>query len=196
MNVGPVYTRRSTFILIIFVSILEACSFHKGGSSVFGGGVDTSGIMDFHGFLNGELKLLDAGKSMVMYAVDNGKRDTTQVHAATVREMAAPFVQAVFGTQYAARYTRSSFEDSSHQQLILSYEATGDSTALNRVDLFLDSATGQIRQVYLQYNLTAADSSIRRQLIWKAGRNVTLITSIDRHQYTSELRKQQVELDH
>jgi hypothetical protein len=133
-----------------------------------------------------------SGQSLTYVDIHHGKQDSSMAKASTVRDLLVSFLQPSGATQDWApeKYRKAQFMDSVHHLKIMSYEAINDTTKLNRVDVSLDSATGAIRQLYIQQVVTTQDSTIREQLIWKADQFFSLITMVDKHEYTSDIRKQ------
>lgn len=171
---------------------LSAC--HHPGSSAAATATDTVSFPNVQLFLEDQFKKMDAQASaLTLYETHNGKFDSSLIGVRDARQIVSPFLSADAGDNAGSgQYTRSVFPDSVHHRTIISFEAEGDSTALNRVDVFLDSGTNDIRQLYLQYTQHFPDSSIRQQLIWKTDQEFSLIITVDKSQYTADFRKQKV----
>ncbi|TDX00098.1 hypothetical protein [Dinghuibacter silviterrae] len=169
-------------VLIVVCVLLGACQ-NRTGSAV-PTGTDTVSFPNVQLFLENQFKEIDSlGVTLMAYKL----HDTTPIGVAEARQMIAVFLN----TQDASgQYTRAVFPDSVHHRTIISFEA--DSVPLNRVDVFLDSGTNIIRQLYLQHTRQSGDSSIRQQLIWKTGQEFTLITTVDKDQNTADFHKQRV----
>jgi len=178
---------------ITFMWSCHANSRHVGNVGA-GDSIANPTFLPVTAFLQEQVKKLEVlPVDPALFNTHNGKRDSGSIKTASIREMTAPFLAAGFGDPASQPlYKESTFTDSSHHRLVYSYEALGDSTALNKVDVYVDPGTNDIRQVYMQYITYTPDSSIRKQLIWETDRNFTLITSVDRHEYTADMRKQKV----
>jgi hypothetical protein len=183
---------RPFFLWALGIVLLGSC--HSGAPSVPSAEEerDTASFQAVGVFLEGQLKKMELpGTALTTYRSHNGKSDSAHLATTEPRHIISPFLR--LGNQVDhSRYTRSVFQDSTHHETIVSYEAVSDSDAFNRVDVFTDAATGVIRQLYLQYIDRVPDSTIRLQLIWKTDQDFTLITTIDRNQFTADLRKQKV----
>lgn len=177
-----------SFALIL---VLAAACRNGGSSSPAEAETDTVSFPNVRFYLDGQFRKMDSLKtSLTLYDLHHGAFDSTRIGVAEARKMAAPFLSADPGA--LAQYTRSVFPDSIHHGRIVSYEARVDSEGLHRVDVFLDSATGRPSQLYLQYASGAPDSLTRLQLIWRMDQDFTLITTLDRNEYTADIRKQKV----
>jgi hypothetical protein len=155
-------------------------------------------------FLHGQISRLDAGTaSLTLYNTHNGKEDSSHIRTSDVQSMTAPFLVALSslstgqGTAsgWASLYKESSFPDSSNYRTVISFQALSDSTPLNMVDVYINPDTKSIRKMYLQYSLHRADSSVSKQLIWETDKSFTLITTIDKNEYTADLLQQKVVWD-
>jgi hypothetical protein len=176
------------FVLLV----LSAC--HHPGSATAATATDTVSFPNIQLFLDDQFKKIDAqGTSLSLYETHNGAYDSSLIGVRDARQMVSPFIASSAEDNPAnGQYTRSVFPDSVHHRTIISFEAEGDSAALNRVDVFLDSGTNDIRQLYLQCTQHFPDSSIRQQLIWKTDQEFSLIVTVDKSQYTADFRKQKV----
>jgi hypothetical protein len=144
-------------------------------------------------FLSHQINALDSsGQSLTYLDSRHGSLDSSIIKAATLRALLASFLRpSTTGQDWDPEtYRKAQYIDSVHHLKIMSYEAINDSTRLNRVDVSMDSATGSIRQVYIQQVFSTQDSTIRDQLIWKADQYISLVTMIDKHEYTADIRKQ------
>lgn len=176
--------------LFVPVALLALGACRNQGSPVTTA-TDTVSFPNVQIFLDGQLKKMDSLQaSLMLYDTRNKSADSSLIGVPEARQLLAPFLSNDPAT--TGQYTRSVFPDSAHHRTIVSFEAEGDSTPLSRVDVFLDSGSDDIRQLYLQYVVQAPDSSVRRQLIWKTDQDFTLITTVDKSQYTADFRKQKV----
>ncbi len=184
------FTQLALGLLCMVMAI--ACSQHSGKSGF--AGKDAFSYPFIQQFLSHQIDSLDAsGQSLTYVDTHHGKQDSSMAKASTVRNLLGSFLQASEATQDWApeAYRKAQFTDSVHHLKIISYEAIHDSAKLNRVDVSLDSSTGGIKQIYIQQIVSIQDSTIREQLIWKADQSISLITMVDKREYTSDIRKQQ-----
>jgi hypothetical protein len=144
-------------------------------------------------FLQDQMGQLNAAASLTLYKTHNGKRDSGSISSSDVKTMTAPFLSSGLGKPgWTAAYRESTFPDSSNHRTVISYQALSDSTPLNMVDIYIDPDTKSVRKMYLQYVVQGTDSSIRKQLIWETDKSFTLITTVDKNEYTSDLLQQKV----
>jgi hypothetical protein len=177
-------------VLIVLCVLSSACHNPQGGASV--PVTDTVSFPNIQSYLDNQFKKIDSlGGTLSEYKL----HDTVAIGIPEARQMIAVFLTNG-EEQSSGQYTRSVFPDSVHHRTIISFEAEGDSVPLNRVDVFLDSGTNVIRQLYLQHTQQSGDSSIRQQLIWKTDQEFTLITTVDKSQYTADFHKQRVVWKH
>lgn len=144
-------------------------------------------------FLRDQVGRLDTG-NLTLYSTHNGKEDSVHIRASDVKSMTAPFLSAL-STLATGRYKEATIPDSANHRLVVSYQALSDSTPLNMIDLYIDPDTKSIRKMYLQYVDRQEDSSVGKQLIWETDKSFTLITTIDKNEYTSDLLQQKVVWD-
>lgn len=148
---------------------------------------DTVSFPNIQLFLEGQFKKMDSLHATLTLYDD---KDTSTIGLNDARQLLTPFMD-MDASESNGQYTRTVIPDSSHHRTIISFEA--DSVPLNRVDVFLDSGSHAIGQLYIQYIQAAPDSSIRHQLIWKTDSTFTLITNVDHeNQYPSGMHKQKV----
>lgn len=160
--------------------------------STGGSSTDTVSFPNISQFLSGQFRKMDSlGSGLTLWDTHKGISDSSRIRVEEARNLVAPFM-GEDGTGGADRYSRRVLPDSSHHRTIVSYEAEGDSMPLGRIDVYLDSGSSDIRQLYLQYMSRVADSTIRLQLIWKTDREFTLIRTVEKNQYTADMRKQKV----
>lgn len=145
-------------------------------------------------FLQNQIGRLDSG-SLTLYTTHNGKEDSAHIPPSDVKSMTAPFLSALSNLSGDSLYKKATIPDSANHRLVVSYQALSDSTPLNMVDLYIDPDTKSIRKMYLQYVDRQADSSVSKQLIWETDKSFTLITTIDKNEYTSDLLQQKVVWD-
>jgi len=181
---------------IFTLSVVSLCAFMllaAGACHPKGGHGQVSGVGDSATiFLKGQVDQLAAATGpLTLYSTHNGKEDSTRVQVGDIRTMTAPFLTALSALSVSS-YKESTFPDSSNHRTVISYQALGDSTPLDMVDVYIDPDTKAIRKMYLQYIVYQADSGIRRQLIWEADKRFTLITTVDKNEYTADLLQQKV----
>ncbi|HTJ14200.1 MAG TPA: hypothetical protein VL547_19310 [Dinghuibacter sp.] len=174
--------------------ILGVCLLVSVSSCHFGGKgtastTDTVSFPNIQIYLEGQFKKMDSlHASLMLY----GDRDSSAIGIDDARQLITPFMNTDENTSNG-QYTRTVIQDSSHHRTIISFEAAGDSIPLNRVDVFLNSGSSVIGQLYIQYVQAGPDSSIRHQLIWKTDSSFTVITNVDHeNQYPSGMRRQKV----
>jgi hypothetical protein len=188
IRVSPFY--QMPFVLAGFV-MLAACNGHS--PKVATDGKDTFSYPFIQQVISSQINQLDSGGQALTYVdTHRGKPDTSQVKASVLKELVTPFflTSAPSPDWSDGSYRKAQFSDSVHHLRIVSYEAISDTVKLNRVDVSLDSSTGAIRQVYIQQVFINPDSTIRKQLIWKADHFISLITMVDKQTYTADIRKQ------
>ena len=142
-------------------------------------------------FLHQQVDKLSA-TPLTLYTTHNGRTDSTNITGDSVKAMTAAFRSDLSNLSDASLYKESSFPDSSNHRTVISYQALSDSAALNMADIYIDPDTRVIRKAYLQYVVSGGDSSIRRQLIWEADKKFTLITTVDKNEYTADMLQQKV----
>jgi hypothetical protein len=196
MKVRSVPFYRSAFLLLILAagSTFCGCKHRLDGNSSSSGKEYSVFMPSVRHFLEGQVERLKAVTVPLSVSnMHNGKEDVVPFQTDSLTSMLAPFVlPGADDASTSDLYTRSTFPDSSHHRMVVSYQAQNDSTSLNRVDIYLDPDSKDIRQLYLQCSRTEGDSLVRQQLIWKADRSFTLIRTIEKHDFTSDIRQQKV----
>jgi hypothetical protein len=187
---------RSICPVLLLVVLGAACHRDQGGDGAPGAGKDTTSYETVHDFLAAQLKGLDSTRpSLTLYDTHNGKADSSLISPAALRALTLPFLNVQAGPWSSTLYNRSTFEDSVHHLRIISYEAAADTLPLNRMDVSVDPDTREIRRLYIQVVEGGPDSTVRNQLIWKAGQSCTLITTVDKNGYTQGIHTQRVVWD-
>jgi hypothetical protein len=196
MNSSLFPTFRSTApALAAFLLCYSIQSCHNtGGPATEERTSDSLSVPNTSRFMERQFRQMDSlNTSLMMYKTENGKADSGMISLSDAKKLLTPFLGLDTASGLSTtQYSRNVFADSSQHRTVTSYEATSDSAALTRVDIYTDSGSGDIRQLYLQYQTQAPDSSIRLQLIWKTDQDFTLIRTVDKHQYTVAIRKQKV----
>lgn len=181
--------------LILFLAMTFFSCHNAGGTGATGQPVDTISFPNIGQFLAGQFKKIDSlGSNLTIWDTHKGKTDSALIGTTDARNLVSVFMgnDESAAQSPVGQYTRNVLPDSSHHSTIISYEAEGDSVPLSRVDVFVDSGSSNIRELYLQYMDRRADSTIRLQLIWKTDKEFTLIRTVDKNQYTADMRKQKV----
>jgi hypothetical protein len=74
-------------------------------------------------------------------------------------------------------FTETSFADAGLQTVTITYSNINDKNPVQRADIYINPATGEITQLYLVKNVVTTDSSFTQQLVWKHKQYLLLITS-------------------
>lgn len=131
--------------------------------------------------------------ALIMVSTHNGMLDSGYIQAADVRSMVKSFFKPDFRSPASTGvYSEKSFEDKSTQSVIITYEAITDTATLSRADVYIDPDKNAIKRLYLVRTINSSDSTIQQQLLWQTDQNFTLITTINKDGYATDMHQQKV----
>jgi hypothetical protein len=142
---------------------------------------EKANFIDVASYLKGQLAYLDT----VPFAIlKTSLKDTVYTDSVFItKEQLRSVVDAYLLPQLEKEAFENSFEESSFMDagintITLTYNALDKSLPLQRVDVYVNPETQQIKRLYLVRQQQIKDTSVSQQLLWNHNSSCTVITTL------------------
>jgi hypothetical protein len=155
-------------LLLLFFSCKEAKKEHEKHINVFG-------------YIKGQLAHIDT----VPYGIvslklrDTVAIDSTYIDAKQLRAIVKPFMDEELEEDYFnENFTQSVFGDATIGTITISYLSKREKEPIERMDVYANPQTGDIRQVYILKRANEKEKSGKKQLLWVHNQGFTIYESV------------------
>ncbi|HEX4956724.1 MAG TPA: hypothetical protein VFV46_00995 [Lacibacter sp.] len=141
---------------------------------------EKAGFMDVAGYLKGQLAYLDTVPLALLKTTlqDTVYTDSVFIQKAQLRTAITPYLQSQLDKeQFESSFEETSFLDASINTVTLTYNAINNNLPIQRIDVYVDPETEQIKRVYLVRQELKKDTSVSQQLLWRHNSGCTFITT-------------------
>ncbi|HMG83490.1 MAG TPA: hypothetical protein VK559_10690 [Ferruginibacter sp.] len=147
-------------------------------------------------FLKGQLIALDSIPfTPLLYTTIDNKTDSVWLKKDQLATFLAPFFSVNIDTTNLIPYFKETkFNDQTVNAITLTYEPLGvlpDSIQLRGWNVYIDSASGNVRSVYLLKQYKEQGQSYIQQLIWTTDKSAKITTILDQPNGDTKLLKEQ-----
>ncbi len=164
-------TRRVTYRLctvIVFFSI--SCSNnteHRSGE--IKNSTDTTVFYPLNDYLIQQIKSVDSSADFIYkITIQDGHKDSTRITENEFNEWAKKFVEFNIADPSIKKfYTQDIFLDQATNSYTFSYKCTRNDLPLQSADILLDTATQQVKRIFMSRNGVTPDSSVTEKMGWK-----------------------------
>jgi len=158
------------FILLLFgiISLQNCKSKNKSSKTI----TETSDSLTFYPVnlsIQSQLRRVDSfATSIYKITINGSNRDSATITRQELRQLAQPFLEYdISGRQLHKFYKENVFADETTQSLTLNYTAMVDTLPLRSIDVLLDKAGQQMKNIFISKERSAGDSTVIEKDGWK-----------------------------
>ncbi len=169
---------RRVFILLL-VPILYCWSCGQGDNTTKTSG-EQKEFYPVKSFIREELALLDSlPVAISLYRDIAGKADTNIMDMAAFRRIAEAVGEPDISQDPLRKgYRETVYMDATLNLVTMSYRPADASATVQKTDVYIDPATEKVKSIYIEKQLSEANSSIVQKIVWSAGRQLQVTTLV------------------
>lgn len=137
-------------------------------------------FMDVAGYLKGQLGYLDTVPLALLKTTlkDTIYTDSVFIKKEQLRTLVEPYFQSQLEKEnFENSFEETSFADATINTITLTYNAIDKNAPIQRIDVYVNPETEQIKKVYLIRQEIKNDTSVSQQLLWRHNTGCTFITT-------------------
>jgi hypothetical protein len=141
---------------------------------------EKANFMDVAAYLKGQLAYLDTVPLALLKTTlkDTVYSDSVFIKKEELRSLVdAYLVSQLEKEAFENSFEETSFMDATINTITLTYQAIDKELPLQRIDVYVDPETQEIKRMYLVRQEQKKDTSLSQQLLWKHNSSCTIITS-------------------
>jgi hypothetical protein len=105
----------------------------------------------------------------------DNKKDSSIIDSIKFRELAKPFIEDdINDTAIKKYYNESVFHDATTSSNTFTYTSINSTLPLQTLDILLDTATDNVKRVFITKNFSQGDSLITEKMSWKTGQSFSI----------------------
>lgn len=141
---------------------------------------EKANFMDVAGYLKGQLAYLD---TVPLALLKTTLRDTIYTDSVFIQKnqllsLVTPYLSSQLEKgSFENSFEETSFADATINTITLTYNALDKNLPIQRIDVYVNPETEQIKRIYLVRQEQKKDTSVSQQLIWRHNAGCTLITT-------------------
>lgn len=162
------------FSAIILLSVIAVSSCKNNPAK------EKANFMDVAGYLKGQLAYLDTVPLALLKTTlkDTVYTDSVFIQKEQLRSSVASYFQPQLEKEnFENSFDETSFLDASINTITLTYQAIDKNLPIQRIDVYVNPETEQIKRIYLVRQEQKKDTSVSQQLLWRHNTGCTFITT-------------------
>lgn len=109
------------------------------------------------------------------YTDSDNKKDSAIIDSIKFRELAKPFIEDdINDTAIKKYYNESLFHDATTASNTFTYTSANSALPLQTLDILLDTATNNVKRVFITKRFSKGDSLITEKMSWKTGQSFSI----------------------
>lgn len=178
--------------LFISTFFIFSCGNKSNDSEVADNTADTAVFFPVHDYFISQLKHADSAASLFILERNmNGIKDSASISADSVKKLAAIFLETDLDKKDTKKfYKETIFEDLTTASYTFSYKTNNEKLIVKNMDVLLDTATQQVKWIFITRYRENADSAITEKLNWHGNKSFSInriITLTDKPEYTEQV---------
>lgn len=131
-------------------------------------------------FIRSQLLYIDSMPlAIIKYTTLDHTTDTSIMNKDDFKGVAGSFMDPdISSPELSTQYNETSFIDASLGTITLTYLANNKNAKITKADVLLNAENTQVKTIYIEKNIPAADSLVIRKMLWTANRNCQVTTII------------------
>jgi hypothetical protein len=174
--------KKQFVVAFLFSIVLSACNNHPKNNNEEEKITVKKNFFRVNDFIKSEIGYVDSlPLAIIKYNIDNNKTDSVFIKPPAFNIIAQAFISdALISPSFEENFTENSFMDEATQSVTFTYSAKKNIGELRHVDVLVKPTPGlnKVKSIYMEKIINKNDTLIIKKMIWKARRNLTIITSI------------------
>jgi hypothetical protein len=159
----------SSLFAIPAILILQGCT-QKATDTQQLPSTDSTAFFPIHEFFTAQIEEVDSLKPEIHLFTRTGERtDSTIISIQQFNQAARPFLQNNIAEKSVKKFYRQSvFQDLSTGSITFNYTTVNTDLPVQNLDVLIDTATQQVKRVFISRIQSGRDSTVIEKLNWKA----------------------------
>jgi hypothetical protein len=147
------------------------------------------------GSILAELKEIDSLPVAIIKYTSNGIQSDTVIFSKekmryVADELLTPDISL---PEYKKFYTETVFLDNTINTITMSYTTISDQPVIRKIEVMINPENEKVKSIYVEKLQNSPDSNVLRKMIWTTGKNLQVISLINRKGQPEQIRTEKYE---
>jgi hypothetical protein len=137
-----------------------------------------------------ELKMLDSlPVAILKYTSIGNQTDTVIFSKDSMRSVADELLKPdISSPEYKKYYKETVFLDNTTNTVTMSYTTESNQPVIRKIDVMINPDNEKVKSIYVEKLENNSDSSVLRKMIWTTGKNLQVISLVNRKGQQEQIR--------